>query len=185
MKKVFIIHGLEGSPNGGWRPWLMGELQKLGIYACSLSMPNESNPVLSEWIEEINRLVERNGDDEVYLVGHSLGVPAILHYVEQTSEKTHLAGVVLVSGPSEKSTNAKVREFLEKPFDFEKIKTKVSHFSVIHGDDDPVVPIANGGFLADRLHCDLVVVHQGKHLNGSAGWYQLPECLSELEKMFI
>jgi hypothetical protein len=34
MKKVFIIHGFQGKPNGGWRPWLEGELALLDIYAC-------------------------------------------------------------------------------------------------------------------------------------------------------
>lgn len=185
MKKVFIVHGLDGSPNGGWRPWLMSELQKIGVYACSLSMPNESNPILNEWIEEITRHVERNKEDKIYLIGHSLGVPTILHYLEQAPPDTKITGAVLVSGPSEKSNNEKAKAFLEKSFDFKKIKSKVLHFSVIHGDDDPVVHISNGGFLAEKLGCDLVIVHEGKHLNGSAGFYQLPECLIELQKMFI
>ena len=73
MKKVFIIHGFEGSPNGGWRPWLMGELEKHDIYACALSMPNPENPVCPEWIAEISRHVDQNNNDEVYLIGHSLG----------------------------------------------------------------------------------------------------------------
>lgn len=185
MKKVFIVHGLEGSPNGGWRPWLMGELQKLNVYACALSMPNQNNPKCNEWVEEIARHVERNKEDELYLVGHSLGVPTILHYLEQASPDIHIAGTVLVSGPSEKISNEKAKGFLETPIDFEKVVSKVSHFAVIHGDDDPVVPIGNGGFLAEKLHCDLIVIHQGKHLNGSAGFYQLPECLTALQEMFI
>ena len=28
MKKVFIIQGFRGAPNGGWKPWLMVELEK-------------------------------------------------------------------------------------------------------------------------------------------------------------
>lgn len=73
MKKVFIIHGFEGSPNGGWRPWLMGELEKHDIYACALSMPSPENPVCSEWIAEISQHIEQNKKDEIYLIGHSLG----------------------------------------------------------------------------------------------------------------
>lgn len=185
MKKVFIVHGLEGAPNGGWRPWLMSELQKIDIYACALSMPNQNNPLCSEWVAEIARHVERNQDDEIYLVGHSLGAPTILHYLEQAKPETRIAGVVLVSGPSEKISSEKATGFLQTPIDFEKVTKKVSHFAVIHGDDDPVVPIANGGFLAEKLHCDLHIVHEGKHLNGSAGWLTLPQCLEALKEMFI
>lgn len=183
MKKVFIIHGLDGTPNGGWRPWLMGELQKIDIYACSLSMPKHGAPILSEWLEEIGRHVERNQEDEIYLVGHSLGVPTILKYLESMKESVHVAGAILVSGPTEKISNEKVAHFLSTPLDFETIKNKVSKFSVIHGDDDPIVPIQNGGYLANKLNCDLVVIHEGKHLNGSAGFYQLPECLAELRRI--
>jgi predicted alpha/beta hydrolase family esterase len=185
MKKVFIIHGLEGTPNGGWRPWLMGELQKLGVYACALSMPHQNNPKCNEWVEEIARHVEGNKEDELYLVGHSLGVPTILHYIEQAPPEIKIRGLVLVSGPSEKITNSKADGFLQNPIDFEKVLQKISHAVIIHGDDDPVVPFREGGFLAEKLHCDLVVIHEGKHLNGSAGFTVLPECLTELQKMFI
>lgn len=184
MKKVFIIHGLDGTPNGGWRPWLMGELQKVDIYACALPMPKHGAPILTEWLEEIARHVEHNQEDEIYLVGHSLGVPAILKYLESMKESVQVSGAVLVSGPAEKTTNEKVAHFLNTPIDFEKIHSRVTKFAVIHGDDDPVVPIKNGGFLAEKLHCDLVIIHQGKHLNGSAGFYQLPECLTALQEMF-
>ena len=183
MKKVFIVHGLDGSPNGGWRPWLMRELQKLDVYACALSMPKHGSPILSEWLEEVGRHVERNQEDEIYLVGHSLGVPTILKYLESMKVDTQVKGAILISGSVEKTTNEKVAHFLNTSLDFEKINSTVSKFSVIHGDDDPVVPIQNGGFLADKLNCDLVIVHGGKHLNDSAGFYQLPECLAELKKI--
>lgn len=183
MKKVFIVHGLEGTPNGGWRPWLMGELQKLNVYACALAMPNQNNPECKKWVEEIGRHIEDAHDDEIYLVGHSLGVPTILHYLEQAPTSVHIKGAVLVSGPSEKINNEKAAGFLATPINFVKIQEHTLRFAVIHGDDDPVVPLQNGAFLAEKLGCDLVIVHQGKHLNGSAGFYQLPECLEELRKM--
>ena len=92
---------------------------------------------------------------------------------------------MLVSGPSEKITNPKADGFLQTPIDFTKVLSKISHAVVIHGDDDPIVPIQEGGFLAEQLHCDLVVIHKGKHLNGSAGFTVLPECLTELHRMFV
>lgn len=58
MKKVFLIHGFQGSPNGGWRPWLMAELKKQDVYACALSMPDPENPVCAEWVLEISRHIE-------------------------------------------------------------------------------------------------------------------------------
>jgi predicted alpha/beta hydrolase family esterase len=184
MKKVFLIHGQSGSPNGGWRPYLMRELQKKDIYACSLAMPDKDIAICEEWVQEIAHHVEKNTKDEIYLIGHSLGGPAILHYLEQTTA-ANIKGVILVSSPSEKITDKDVIGFLQTDINFEKILSAVPCFAVIHGDDDPIVPIQNGGFLADKLKCDLIVIHKGKHLNGSAGFYELPECMKVLEEMFV
>lgn len=182
MKRVFIIHGFEGSPNGGWRPWLMGELEKQEIYACALSMPMPENPVCAEWVDEVSRHIERNTNDEIYLVGHSLGAPAILRYLESAQAKK-ISGAVLVSGQSEKNNNRKIDSFLNKNFDFGKIKSNCKKFAIIHGDNDPNVPLDNAKFLSQKLNGELVIIENGGHLNGSAGWFKLPQCFKALNKM--
>ena len=182
MKKVFIIHGFEGSPNGGWRPWLMGELEKQDIYACALAMPSPSEPICSEWLAELSRHIEASIGDEIYLVGHSLGVPTILRYLENPDAQS-ISGAVLVSGPSEKNYNRKVDNFLEQAFDFAHIKTKCPSFAIIHGDNDPNVPLSNAETLSRELNGDLTIVKDGGHLNGSAGWITLPQCLEALNKI--
>ncbi|MEK7579949.1 MAG: alpha/beta fold hydrolase [Patescibacteria group bacterium] len=179
MKKVFIIHGFEGSPNGGWRPWLMAELEKKDIYACALSMPNPENPICTEWVEEISRHIERNQSDKIYFVGHSLGVPVILRYLEANSPKS-INGVVLVSGPCEKNDNRKIYNFLDKPFDYKTIKSKANKFIIIHGDNDPYVPLNNAEILTRELSGELIIVKNGGHLNGSSGWFSFPQCLDAL-----
>ncbi len=184
MKKVFLIHGFKGTPNGGWRPWLMAELEKQDIYACALSMPTPDTPICTEWVEEIARHVARNPNDEIYLVGHSLGVPAVLHYLE-SSQDGPISGAVLVSGPSEKTSSSKIDNFFAKDLDFNKIKSKCKKFTIIHGDNDPKVPLANAKFLSEKLNGDLVIVKNGGHLTGSSGWFTLPQCLEALNKMVI
>lgn len=182
MNKVFLIHGFQGSPNGGWRPWLMAELEKQDVYACALSMPDPENPVCAEWVEEISRHIERNKNDKIYLVGHSLGAPAILRYLESPQANV-ISGAILVSPPSEKNQNRKIDSFLDKEFDFEKIKLHCKTFSIIHGDNDPNVPLDNAKFLSEKLNGDLIIIENGGHLNGSAGWLKLPQCLEAITKM--
>lgn len=180
MKKVFIIHGFEGEPNGGWRPWLMCQLAKEDIYACALAMPKPNEPICQEWVAEIAR--HCLPEDEIYLVGHSLGVPAILRYLESDSAQP-IAGAVLVSGPSEKNDNPKIDSFMEARFAFETILQRCPRFAVIHGDNDPLVPLANADFLTEKLNAQLTVVENGSHLNGSAGWLELPQALEALKGM--
>jgi len=182
MEKVLIIHGLNGNPNGGWRPWLMSELQKLDIYALALSMPNSDNPILNEWLEEIERYVERYKDDEVFLVGHSLGGLAILRYMEKYSCK-NIKGVILVSTPCnfyEKDETKNIFTFFKDTINWNILKNKNLKIAVIQGDDDSVVPMADGEEIARELNGNLVIIPNGKHLNGSAGFLKLPQCLEKL-----
>ena len=160
----------------------MAELEKKDIYACALSMPKPDEPICSEWVEEISRHVEINKSDDIYLIGHSLGVPGILRYLENPSANS-IKGAILVSGPSEKNNNRKIDSFLETLFDFETIKSKCLTFSIIHGDNDPNVPLDNAKTLSKELNTNLVIVENGGHLNGSAGWTELPQCLEVLNKM--
>jgi len=181
MIKVFLIHGFEGSPNGGWRSWLMEELRKRGIYACSLPMPNPKSPILSEWLDEINRQISNNDNDVIYLVGHSLGGTVILRYIEKYESK-NIDIAIFVSTPCEKTENRKIDSFLENDFNYESIKERIENIVVIHGDDDPWVPLSNAKKIAEKTDGKLILIHKGKHLNDSAGFTELPECLDELLK---
>ncbi len=181
MKKVFIIHGFEGEPNGSWKSWLMVELDKRKTYAFSLSMPTPSEPKAEEWVKEIKRFCDRYKNDEIYLVGHSLGASAIYLYLQEA--KQPIAGAILVSGPIEENKNKKIANFFSKPFDFKKIKANSNEFVIIHGDNDPYVPIENAKRAARELNGKLVVIENGQHLNGSAGWFDLPQLLEKILKM--
>jgi hypothetical protein len=176
MKKVFIVHGFEGEPNGGWRPFVMRELAKHDVYACSLSMPTPAAPILSEWTAEIARHVERNTGDEIILVGHSLGGAAIVHYLQSESAQS-VSAAVFVSTPCTPTGNPAIAEFLAGPFDWPRIRAHAGRVSVVHGDNDPLVPLADAETIARELGGTLTVIPNGQHLNGSAGFTELPELL--------
>lgn len=179
MKKVFIIHGLDSAPNKAWRPWLMRELGKQDIYTCALPMPGGKDPVCEEWVKTIRREVV--DDDEIYLVGHSLGVRAVLRYLEQLDGS--IEGAVLVSGRFGKPKSDVLHSFYDQALDFDKIKTSSKSFVVIHGDNDPNVPYENGKLLAGNLGCELITIPNGGHLGGKAQCFELPEALKALNDM--
>lgn len=185
MKKVFIVHGFQGEPNGNWFPWLMEELSKNHIYACSLPMPMPDLPEKREWIKSINEAVGIP-NEEILLVGHSLGVPAILRYLETLDKDAKIGGVVLVSGPVsliEENGYEQVNTFLEGSFDFDHIKNVCNNFVVIHGSNDTNVSFTDAELIAKKLSCELISIPNGGHLNGSAGCFKLPEVLDSLLKM--
>lgn len=183
MKKVFLIHGFGGNPNGGWRPYIMFELEKVGIYACSLPMPKPEAPILGEWLDTIKSAVETCSDDEIYLVGHSLGGTAILRYLEKF-DVSNIKGLILASAPCNLNKNDKIAGFLTPDFNWNIISNYKNPVVVIHGDNDPYVPISDAKEVKNNLNAELIVIKNGKHLNGSAGYSELPEALNVLIKMF-
>lgn len=191
MKKVFIIHGFGGIPNGGWFPWLMSELEQKNTFACSIPMPNPKTPVVSEWVNALQTFIGTSSDETI-LVGHSLGVPGILHYLESLPEGQSFGGIVLVSGFTEpldmdnsQSDFRRIDSFVSQPFNFRQIKNTAKSFSVIHGSVDPVVPFLQAEKLSFDLGCTLVRVEGGDHFSQKMDpiCYKLPQALEEILRM--
>lgn len=180
-QKVLLVHGYKTTPNGAWFPWLMGEVKKLAVFAVSLDMPTPDVPKQEEWVAEIARAVDRHVAGEVYLVGHSLGVAAILDYLQSPRAKL-VNGVVLVSGRIQPSENLATAGFYQQ-FDFQKIRSLTDGAVVIHARDDDMVSYENGVTLAKALGVELVTLESGKHLTGSQGVFELPEALEALKSL--
>lgn len=180
--RVFLIHGFGGEPYGGWRPWLLRELAKHDIWAVAPAMPDTDNPQKNKWVAEIARQVG-TPDEGVVLVGHSLGVLAVLHYLESLKGGESVGGAVLVAGPFENLTSEKydpMANFFETTFDFSKIKNACKKFVVVHGENDDVVLFDDAEKFASALSCELVTVPNKKHLNENDDCYELPEALTAL-----
>ena len=182
--KIFLVHGFEGHPNGGWRPWLMGELEKKEIYCGSLIMENPNFPKSNEWVKEIQYNCKKFPKDEIILVGHSLGVPAILKFLQENVELSkQLKGCVLVSGlynDDVEDTRSDVLQSFFGEFDWDSLKNSSKRFVIIHGDNDQVVKYAQAEFMSEKLNAQLICIKNGGHLNESAGFLKLPEVLESI-----
>lgn len=192
MKKVFIVHGFGGIPNGGWISWIMAELAKNKIYTCALPMPDAKNPVVSKWVEEIAHTVNNASEDEIFLVGHSLGATAVLKYLEFLEGNRKISGAILVSGlvsplepENEKSNYRTIDSFVIPEINFEKIKNKANKFVVLHSIDDPAVPFENAEKISTALNCELVKVEKGGHffILSEPICYELPELMNIILKV--
>lgn len=191
MKKVFIIHGFTGIPNGGWLPWLMHQFGKDLTFACSLPMPNPSEPVVSLWVDAMKSYIGEP-NEEIYLVGHSLGVPAIYHYLKSLPGDTRIGGAVLVSGlikpiheDDPNSAFRKIDSFVTPELDFKEVKNKSNKFVVIHGKQDDVVPFSHGEKISADLECEFIVVPLGDHFTQvkEPRTYELPQVYDALKSM--
>lgn len=181
-KRIIIIHGWEASPQANWFPWLKENLEKIDCEVTVPAMPNADSPVMAEWLAKLKE-VAVSPDENLYLVGHSLGVITILRYLESLSEDRQIGGAVLVAGFPESIGYKEINSFFEKPLNYEKVKKSAKKFIAIHSDNDPYVPMKNGELLRDKLGAELIVIERAGHLNAGDGYGQLPQALDKLKEL--
>ncbi len=181
MRRVFLIHGWEGSPKRDWKPWLKTELEKRGFKVLAPQMPNADHPKMNEWI---NHLAKIGGtpDKECYFVGHSLGCITILRYLETLKESQKIGGVILVAGFTSNLGYEDLDSFFTKPINWKKIKSHCDKFVAIHSDNDPYVSLHYGDFFKEKLGAEVIVQNNMKHFSSSDGITKLPIALESVIK---
>ena len=120
-----------------WKPWLRKELGDSYEVIAPL-MPNKNNAQFSEWKLWFEKLFPFL-DEEVILVGHSLGGIFLAKYLSENQFPKKIKGVFLVGAVYDKdSENYPVVSF-SLP---EKLNLQTKNAMIYHSKDDPVVPFS-------------------------------------------
>ena len=176
-KRVFIIHGWQGSPNGNWFPWLKERLGSRGFVVSVPEMPNPDYPELSQWIKKITEVVSKP-DNDTYLIGHSLGCIAILRYLEGL-KTGKIGGSILVAGFTDDLDVKELSDFFINPINWEKINSHCSKFVAVASDNDPYVSLKYSDILNEKLNAKVLIQHGMGHFNMK----ELHVVLNEVLKM--
>jgi predicted alpha/beta hydrolase family esterase len=188
MNRVFIIHGWSGYPDEGWLPWLKKELISRVFEATTPAMPDPDYPKIGAWTHKLAEIVG-DIDQEIYLVGHSIGCQTILRYLESVREGKKAAGVVLVA-PWVTLTDAAheteedweiARPWIETPIDWEKVKNRANKFTAIFSTNDDVINSnKNVPTFRDKLGAEIIIERDKGHFSGSDGVTELPSALTAI-----
>lgn len=186
LKRAFLIHGWEGYPEEGWRPWLKKELEKRGFEVFIPAMPETKRPRRKAWVSHLSQVVG-TPDKDCYFVGHSLGCITILRYLETLGEGEKVGGAVLVAGFGQDldypGYQGEVSEFFATPSDWEKIKNRCPKFVAIHSGDDQWVSAKNLDLFKEKLGAKTHLLQGWKHFSGDDGIIEVPLVLEELLEM--
>lgn len=110
-------------------------------------MPNKWNAKYPEWklwFEKIVALL----DDEVILVGHSLGGSFLARYLAENRFPKKISGLLLVSAPFRGTPDEPLLDFTP-PDDLGEVGEQAEKIFLYHSADDPVVPIGDlDGYVA-------------------------------------
>ena len=186
MKRAIIVHCWEGVPEYCWYPWVKKELEKRGFEVMVPAFPNTEKPKLNEWLSALKKLVGQP-DEELYLIGHSLGCITIMRYLESLDDNQKIGGVVFVAGFNENVGFEEIQSFFETQVDLNKIKGKVKKgFVAIHSDDDPYVDLKYADIFKENLGAEIIIKHGAKHFSGAIEGEEtcteLPDVVESIEK---
>jgi predicted alpha/beta hydrolase family esterase len=179
---VVILHGIQGYAGIHWQQWLHDELIKLGYKVLMPNLPNADLPNRKEWQQFITDLINSiSQNEEIIIVGHSLGVTTALDFLEQSDRK--IKKLISISG-FHLDWNSELNSYFmkEKEIDFNKVLNNLGSSAVWYGDNDPYVPQEVLLSLATALKTTPRLFPTAGHLNTEAGFTQFPELLAEIIK---
>lgn len=182
MKRVFIIHGWDGSPEANWLPWMKAELEKRGYEVIVPAMPETNHPKIDEWVSHLAEVVG-TPDQETYFIGHSIGCQAVARYLAGVTQST--AGVLFVAGwftltgletPEEVEI---AKPWIEKPIDDTAFRKNAGKIVALFSDNDSNVPLENVNLFKERFGARTIVEKNAGHFTGEeTGVMEFPIILS-------
>lgn len=187
MKKAYIIHCWEGYPEYCWYPWVKKELKAKGFEVFVPEMPETAMPKMDLWVSKLQEIVGEPNEN-VYLIGHSIGCAAIMRYMEKLPEDQKVGGVVMVAGFNENVGFNEIQNFFETPIDLEKVKRQSKNgFIAIHSDNDPYVDLRYADVFKEKLSAEIIIKHNAKHFSGAIegedSCLELPDVVESIKKL--
>jgi uncharacterized protein len=191
MKRAIIVHCWEGYPKYCWYPYVKKELEVKGFQVEVPAFPETEKPELKKWLPKLKEVAGK-ADEDLYLIGHSVGCITIMRYLENLSGDEKIGGVVFVAGYSNindpKLDFEELKNFFEAPVDLEKIKNKSKNgFIAIHSDNDPYVDLKYADIFREKLGAEIIIKHGMKHFSGAIegekACLELPDVVQSVEKL--
>lgn len=188
MKKLFIIHGWDGSPEEILHQLLKEKFSKQGFEVHIPEMPNPAEPEINAWINKIKKVVQKP-DENIYFIGHSIGCQSILRYLETLNKKV---GKIILIAPwmhlDENTIKEEGEEVIEiaKPWmktliDWERVKNNAEEFTCIFSDNDPYVPLSEKNLFKKNLNAKIMIEHNVEHFTDDQGKEKLSTVVNKLD----
>lgn len=145
-------------------------------------LPTPDGQSLDGWITALEEQVPGYADADL-LIGHSSGATFCLHLIEK--ELIAPDQVILVSAVIDKINNAEYDKLnsclIKYGFNWPKIKNSGTSFTLIHGDNDPYVPLDQPEKIAAQLDIPLNLMKDAGHINAESGFTDFPEILDFID----
>jgi len=179
-KTVYIVPRWAGTAENDWYPWLKSQLAAasaedgVNYQVRALNMPAWDLPVIERAVDYLREVLPPSQlNENVILVGHSVGCLAILHYlasVAKEEEPRKIGGVLCVAGWfSVDSPWQDILNWMHAPVEYEAARTLIPQdkLMVLLSDDDPYTSgyKENEQLWVERLESQVSILSGRQHFS--------------------
>lgn len=145
------------------KSWKSSLQEKLGeeYEVISPQMPNKQNAKYLEWkiwFEKVTPLL----NNEVVLVGHSLGGIFLSKYLSENTLPKKILGTFLVAAPFDDKDSEYTLADFKIPEDLSLFEKQGGRITLYHSKEDPVVPFADLDKYSEKLKSARIVAFENK-----------------------
>ena len=196
VDRVILVHGFGAGPDDHWFPWLARTVRHVEVP----QLPHTETPEASTWASTIAERIGTSPDGlaGLAIVTHSLGGLTALRAIERViacgspvnGDGQHLAAFIAVAPFAQQlppTGEAELDHFLVTGLNGfldgaspGELRPLLGPTTVIHSDNDPLVPQAASRRFATAISADIVTVPGAGHFLASDGVTSLPQVVAAL-----
>jgi predicted alpha/beta hydrolase family esterase len=142
-------------------------------------MPNNTNAQYADWKKIFEKIMEKV-DENVVLVGHSLGALFLTKYLSENFPSKKVKSVFLIAAPFDDTSKESLGSFAIDVSKVGNIQEKVSSIFLYFSKDDPVVSFSEADKYAQKLpQATLRTLDDRGHFRQE----QFPELVRDLQNL--
>jgi predicted alpha/beta hydrolase family esterase len=182
-----IAHGAYGHCEENWFPWLGKNLRAEG---CRVAIPNFPTPEgqnLAAWESVALETMRGWNPADTTLIGHSAGAVLVLRLAEKARWpfKAIFSVCPFARMLGLPQFDPLIASFVERPFDWQRVRMGAGKITCVAGTDDPYVPLDYSREVATAIGAEFITVEKGGHLNAKAGIYEFPLLLDKIRRVSV
>ena len=168
----FIIPGLGNSGAEHWQTWL----ESAGDNVIRIHQKEWELPSRYDWVATIEEATSNTPNEEIVLIGHSLGCTAIAYWATEYGRK--IRGALLVA-PSD----VEAPQYTFDTKGFEKVPLERISFPtiVVASENDEWVSLDRARFFAEHWRSQFINLGNAGHINVASGYGPWPQGLEILK----
>jgi predicted alpha/beta hydrolase family esterase len=142
-------------------------------------MPNNSNAQYADWKKMFEKVMDKV-DEDVILVGHSLGALFLTKYLSENSSSKRIKSIFLVAAPFDDQSKESLGSFVIDVKKVESIAQKTDSIFLYFSKDDPVVAFSEADKYIQKLPLATLKVLDSR---GHFRQEKFPELVADLQNL--